>query len=269
MKNLGVSIILIFFVILNISAQKNESSFNESYEITSPFFLKTQTFEGSIEISAQEKNTIEVFYSVIKNNKLLTITKNEFEQHFNLKIVTEKNKFELHVEPKFDEKKKYWKEDVQVSILIKVPKETSVELVTSKGNLSIKGLSANQKCNTDDGNIEAEKITGTSIFETNNGNIIFKDLSGTVISTTPNGKIQGNMKAIKDSLILSSETGNINVIVPGGLGLDLLLKGKIVNTNLSKFTGTSQRTFVKGKLNNGGIPVKAVSNIGNVSLFFN
>ena len=269
MKPLIFSTIVSFLVIYNMSAQKLEFSFNENYEVIAPLNLTASIFEGSIDVQAIENNTMEVYYSIIKDNKLLKISRQEFDQHFDLKVVNEKNKFELKIETKPDEKKKYWKEDIQVSLLIKVPKETSGELSTMKGNLSVKGLTANQKCITSDGNIKAEKITGTSMFETNNGDIIFKDLSGAVITKTPNGKIQGNMKAVKDSLIMSSENGIINVIIPNNIGYDLLLKGKLVNTSLIKFTGTSQRTFVKGKLNGGGLPVRMLSNTGNVTLFFN
>lgn len=269
MKNLGISIIFLFLITFNISAQKIVYSFNESYEINPIVSIQVQTFEGSIEVLSNDKSSIEVFYSVKKDDKLVNLTKLEFDQHFNLIVIHERNKFEIKVELKPEEKKKYWKENIQVSLLIQVPKETASDLTTMKGNISIKGLIANQKCNTSDGNIEAEKIKGNSIFETSNGNIIFKDLSGSVVSTTPNGKIQGNIKAVKDSLVMMSENGSINVIVPGGLGFDLLLKGKLVNTSLSKFTGTSQRTFVKGRLNGGGLPVRMISNTGNVSLFFN
>jgi hypothetical protein len=267
MKKEWLSLIVVFLFMFHVNAQKKEYSFAEEYAVNTPFQLKAKTNDGFIKVFSSEKKSLIVQFVVTKDEKLVKMSRTEFEQHFNLKITQDKYHYEITASLKDEEKKKYW-QDVRVSFEIVVPRETSCDIYTLKGSIDVKGLNSNQKLKTDDGTIDIAKSSGNAQLESSNGDILFKDFSGSITAFTSNGKVQGNVKNLKDSLVLTSENGLVNVIIPGDIGVNLFLKGKLVNTSLEKFTGTSERNFVQGPLNGGGIPVRLTSLKGNVTLFF-
>jgi hypothetical protein len=254
--------------ILILNAQKKTFSFEEEIDFTAPLKLKVSTFEGNIEVTGTDKGNSKMTVIVSKNGQVIELTKPEFEQHFVFSMKKNGNSTDISTAINENEKKKYWKEEITVSYELRVPKETSCDLYTMKGNLEIKGLVENQKCITNEGIIKIEKTIGGLILETSSGNIFLKDIEGSVAANTSNGKIQGNINLPKDSVICKSDNGTINIIVPGTIQADVFLKGKLVNSSKVNFTGTFERTLVAGKLNGGGIPIRMTGTNGNVSLFY-
>jgi hypothetical protein len=268
MLNKIILILVPFFLGLQTEAQKKVFSFEEIINVKIPITLKAATFQGNISVTLQAKGAPTIAIAVSKKGEVLELTKAEFEQHFIYTFKNNGNTLEINVAINENEKKKYWKEEIEVSVGLKLPKETVCDLYTMKGDLEIKGMSGIQKCNTADGNIKVWDVTGGLLLETANGNIILKDIEGSLYANATNGKVQGNMIAAYDSIICNSDYGIINLMMPGTTKAGLFLKGKLVNTSKDNFDGTFERTIVAGKLNGGGIPIRLVAKNGNVALFY-
>jgi hypothetical protein len=263
--------ILSFILLANslLFAQNANPAFEEKYNVNNQIKLKAQTFEGNIKVLAGTDKAVKILIYVSKSQKQIKVDKADFEKHFNLKATQSKDIIDISTSIKDDEKKKYWTDDIQVSMDIYVPNGTSCDLYTTKGNLEITNVNADHKCITSDGEIDIKSVTGALNLESSNGNINFKKIKGSICAFAQSGNIQGNALSCKDSIIFNSANGMINVVLPDNLAWDVFLKGKVVNTSLEGLDGTKQKGFAKGRIRGGGMKLEAMAPNGNVSIFFN
>ena len=79
------------------------------------------------------------------------------------------------------------------------------------------------------------------------------------------------MKELGKYLTLDISSGNIDLELPKGKGIDIDLRAdKIKYNQLNNFTGGSATDrHVTGALNGGGIPVKLTAGSGTINLTFN
>ncbi|HEX6226037.1 MAG TPA: DUF4097 family beta strand repeat-containing protein [Chryseolinea sp.] len=141
-----------------------------------------------------------------------------------------------------------------------------VDVGTSDGTIRLANINGNVHASTSDGNIELDKVTGNIVVKTSDGYIDFKEVSGSFSASTSDGNIRGSVVELKDELSLRTSGGNINVSIPGQLGLDLDIKGESIDVPFKNFTGKFDKTYVRGQSNGGGIPVILSTSDGNVTL---
>jgi len=145
----------------------------------------------------------------------------------------------------------------------------SIEAKTSDGNASIENIQGAIDLVTSDGNISLFNASGDMILRTSDGSITFRDLSGSLKARTSDGRIRGNMIQLLGKLELTTSDGNIDVVIPKKMGLDIYLRGETVYTRLDNFSGTSKNDLIEGRLNGGGIRVDLQASDGDVNLSFN
>lgn len=144
----------------------------------------------------------------------------------------------------------------------------SSEAVTSDGNITIESVTGDLYSSTSDGNIKLSKVKGAMSLKTSDGDIIFQDVSGSLKASTSDGNIRGTMIELRNELTIRTSDGNINVSVPNDLGLDLDIKGGSLNVPFKNFSGKSDKKYIQGKSNGGGIPVNLYTSDGNVTLIY-
>jgi hypothetical protein len=76
------------------------------------------------------------------------------------------------------------------------------------------------------------------------------------------------MVTLKKQLVVSTSDGNISITIPDKLGLDLDIRGEAIDVPLNNFTGKSDKKFIKGQSNGGGIAVSLSSSDGNVRVVY-
>ena len=81
------------------------------------------------------------------------------------------------------------KDAVIIDFIVYVPIQTSCDLVSSDGNISLNGLNSKQKCITSDGNIKLSNLNGNVIAKTSDGDIIIENVTGNVDGQTMDGQI--------------------------------------------------------------------------------
>ena len=143
-----------------------------------------------------------------------------------------------------------------------------VEIATSDGNINLSYITGDIESSTSDGNIVLANINGNTSAKTSDGNINFSELSGSFDGVTSDGNIRGNFVELKKQLTVRTGDGNIDITLPGQLGLDLDITGESLHIPLNNFSGRSDERVIRGKQNGGGIPVNLSASDGRVTLAY-
>ena len=144
----------------------------------------------------------------------------------------------------------------------------SVDIATSDGNIKLNNITGDVRSSTSDGNIDIARVSGSTWTKTSDGYITFTEISGSFSGSTSDGNIRGNLLQLKKELFASTGDGNIDITIPGKLGLDLDVRGESLHIPLDNFSGRSDEKSIQGKTNGGGIPVKLSTSDGNIRLTY-
>jgi DUF4097 and DUF4098 domain-containing protein YvlB len=133
----------------------------------------------------------------------------------------------------------------------------TIRLSTSGGNVRIKGLKGDIKATTSGGNVKGDNISGELETHTSGGSIIMTDLACSLEASTSGGSIDVEVSQLGKYITLHNSGGSIDLVLPKDKGIDLDLSASRIKTGtLNNFSGKMEDDEVRGKLNNGGIPVK-------------
>jgi DUF4097 and DUF4098 domain-containing protein YvlB len=143
-----------------------------------------------------------------------------------------------------------------------------VDVATSDGNIVLSNITGDVQGSTSDGDVDLDRVKGDIVVKTSDGSIGFKEISGSFRASTSDGNIRGNVVELKSELTLKTSGGNIDVALPGQLGLDLDIKAESIDVPFKNFTGKFDKTYVRGQSNGGGIPVILSTSDGSVTLTY-
>lgn len=343
---------------LQVQAQNRKFSFNELYKVSDSPQLRVSANDGDVEIYPSDKNEIEVFYIVERNNQILNITRSELEEDFTIDVSSGKDFLEISIKERYPYRMMDWRNRINVSFEIYTPFKTKSDIHCSDGDIRVRGLKNDQRLQSSDGDIEVLKIDGDVFAKTSDGDIYisqvvgdvepitsdgdvdikniqgnvegrtsdgdvsvtdvngeidlvtsdgdvnaediegdvylrssdgdirvhkssgrielttsdgaisFTDLKGSLKAKTSDGRIRGNLLSLDAALELRTSDGSIDVVVPGAMGLDLLLRGETIRTRLDNFSGTAKDHYVEGQINGGGKLVNLQASGGTVSLTY-
>ena len=142
-----------------------------------------------------------------------------------------------------------------------------MKLHTSGGSLRLADLNGDIDANTSGGSIEGKNIKGELVGHTSGGSIHVSDMSGSVEASTSGGHIDVAIITLGKYVKLHNSGGNVNLQLPKDKGLDLDLSASRVKTDvLNNFRGTKEDDEIRGKLNDGGVPVTVRSSSGTIHL---
>ena len=146
-----------------------------------------------------------------------------------------------------------------------------IKLNTSGGSLHLSDLDGTINAQTSGGSVEASTIKGELTTGTSGGSLRFNNMFCSLNASTSGGSIHVEMKELGKYLTLDNSSGNIDLELPKGKGIDIdLMADKIRYNQLNNFTGGSAtEKHVTGSLNGGGIPVKLTAGSGTINLTFN
>ncbi len=303
MKTALLTVQLALLTLVGIS-QTNRYSFKETYEVEANPILFFRSVDSDISISASDGKQIIVHFIVKRNNKLLNIDMSELREYF--QITTEVTEEGLKIETRSKEKNnlKDWKDRVTLDFEILAPPQTACLLNAVDGDLSIRGLNADQQCKTVDGDIEVQdikgditasgvdgdinareitvvialettdgdlklkNITGDVQMKTIDGDVMFYNLIGGIHCSVTDGDIEGMLTDLKAFCECSTADGDIHITLPVGSGFDVEMKGESLHPDLKGFDGYIEEKHIKGKVNGGGVPVKLSTSDGDIRLTF-
>ena len=247
MKNLLIPFCFILLSFLTSKAQDDRYSFKESYDLGKTGLVSVSSSDGNIEAVTFEGNKADIFYIVKKHNKVLNISKEELEKELTLEVVHSGNNLSIVVKYKNEFQSFNWNDKMTVSFRLQLPKETSCDLRTSDGNISMKGLKGDQKCKTSDGDLNILDIGGSVTANTSDGNVSIKKVNGDVEARTSDGNV--TIENVKGDASASTSDGNISVYDLSGKTTIKTSDGDIVFKDLTgSLTATTSDGNVTGNL---------------------
>lgn len=196
-----------FLASATLSAQDFDYSFKENFKISTPAQLKISSSDGNIEVLPGSGADIEVFFIAKQNNRLLEISRAELEEELTLTIIKTGSSLDIEVKYPTNNWSIDWRDRINVDFKIFTPRETSTELRTSDGNISLAGLISGQSLKTSDGNIQVSDIQGDVSAITSDGNIKSNDIRGKLYVKTSDGNI--SVDKITGSVESTTSDGDI------------------------------------------------------------
>jgi hypothetical protein len=143
----------------------------------------------------------------------------------------------------------------------------TIDLRTSGGSISLDALKGTIKAITSGGSIKATELRGESIVKTSGGSIVLREIYGTLDAATSAGSLDAEILELGKSLNLSVSSGSMSVKMPMDKGITLDCSAQRINAGtLNNFSGSFEKTYIKGKLNGGGIPVNLRVSSGTLTM---
>lgn len=216
-----ISILLFTIITIVCSAQSQEYSFSEKYNVDVTTKLTVSSYNGAIDIISSDVNEIELRYIITKNNRILSYNKDDIQDEgISLKVQQDKNNLDISVKYPSGYFKSDFSDRIYVNFEIHVPKETDCDLITHDGNISIQGLKSNLQCKTDDGNIKISDVIGKTSIKASDGNINLSKINGSISVNVSDAivhaeEIKGSVyiKASDESMFLKNINGQVHCIV--------------------------------------------------------
>lgn len=303
MKTLLLTIQLTLAAMITM-AQTGDYSFKETYSVGANPKLTFTTIDGDISVSASVERQITVHFIAKRDNKLLDMNMNELSEYFNISIADNEDGLMIETRPKLGNSLLDRRNRINLDFKVFAPARTTCDLTTVDGDLSIKGLEANQQYKTTDGNISVQgikgdvmsstvdgdihiqetigrveakstdgdielgNVTGNVQLKTVDGDIAFDILAGEIISSTTDGDIQGTVSALNAPCSCRTTDGDIHMTLPNEAGFNIEMKGESLGFNFKRFEGDIKDEYLKGKVNGGGVSVTLLTNDGDIELMF-
>ena len=309
MKSIQLTLCLSLAFLATLASAKTvdqDPYLSKTFTVNGRGDLMVRTSGGSIEVTGQSGNQVEVDMYVRKNgswggwfgsdddNEDLA----EYLEDYDIDISQSGNEITATAKRKGSG---WGNNKVSISFKVRVPKDMSTDLSTSGGSIAVANVSGCHDVSTSGGSLNFEDVTGTTEARTSGGSINVEDYSGTLDAKTSGGSIRvrdsegqiavntsgggitiddvrgsveaytsgGSIRADIRSLedqLTLKTSGSIKAIIPSGLGLDLDLSGNRVNTELQNFSGKSEKNSIQGSMNGGGIEVTMRTSGGSVNL---
>lgn len=145
-----------------------------------------------------------------------------------------------------------------------------IHLSSSGGGVTLDKAHGSVFAHSSGGGVNLDDIHGDVDAGSSGGNVNISGESGSVKAESSGGSVHVNISNLSKELYLESSGGGIDAIIQKGgkLGLDLDLRSERVDIDLHNFSGKAEKDRVKGRMNNGGIPVHMHASGGNVHVRF-
>ncbi len=255
---------------------KHTERFYETYTVKPGTNVNVYNRNGYIEISKWDKDEVEIV--ALKSTRR---SKGELE----------KVKIEVTTNGDMDVKTKYLKKTAKVAVdyAIKVPANVIVNHIeSSNGRIYLKGTKGPSTLRTSNGRVEVENTDGDVDVETSNGSISIENVGGyvnlktsngriNIIGTagiskvrTSNGRINVEIPDIKgDEVGIKTSNGSIDVYISPNLNADIEMdtsNGKISLHDIELTVSEIKKTYLKGKLGEGGPKIFIDTSNGSIAL---
>jgi len=259
-------------LLTSITCLAQEYSFKENYQLGTPAKVSISSSDGNIEAVAFDNDKTDVFYIVRKNNKVLNISRAELEKELTLEVTQSGNSLSIVVKYKNEFGWTDWRDKMVVSFRLQLPRASECNLRTSDGNVSLKGFSGDQRCNTSDGDVSVNEVRGAVVASTSDGNISLSKVSGNVEVKTSDGDIRidetkGDIRASTSdgNVVVSKAMGNTSMKTSDG---DLTFRDLAGSLNAHTSDGNVSGNIVELKneltirTSDGNISISVPANIG-------
>lgn len=155
-------------------------------------------------------------------------------------------------------------------VTITVPETSSPEIseISSKfGDVTLLGTHGDTIVRTEVGDVVASAVDGYLSLLSRTGSILASDVTGLTAVSTGIGSIKADLLGVRDDVEVSTDVGDVTLGIADDLNLDIVVETNgSFNSNLPVTDSRTAGSRFIGRLNDGGQELRAVSNLGDVSL---
>lgn len=155
-------------------------------------------------------------------------------------------------------------------VTITVPETRGPEIATITsgfGDVTLLGTCGDTVVRTDIGNVIASGVDGYLSLSSRTGTILSSDVAGLTAVSTEIGSIKADLNGVRDDIEISTDIGDVTLGIADDLDLDILTETNgSFDSNLPVTDSRTAGTRFTGRLNDGGHQLRAVSNLGDISL---
>ena len=160
---------------------------------------------------------------------------------------------------------------LQINYYVQVPKETSLVLETSNGEVRVRGTNGRIASTTTNGDIRVEEIKGNVVLATTNGEVHVTNVSGGVSARTTNGTIIAQVLKVtaQGEVELETTNGNVEAYFPSDLRATLeasTTNGRVTIAFPIVREGVMTSKSIRGTIQGGGAKISLATTNGNVEV---
>ena len=233
--------------------------FHESYTLKAGGRLSVETFNGTVEVSGWDQDTVDVSGTKFGPTQ---------QAADDLKIQTDSTPDSLSIRAvRPSERRGSW----GARFVIKMPRRAVLDSIktsngqvhisdatgpvrvrTSNGAVRIQSFDGGVDAQTSNGTLEFTDVKGEVVARTSNGRIHAENLSGSLQASTSNGSITANLAAATDRpLRLETSNGGVDVTLPSKFDNDVRINSSNAAITLHLPATTNAR--VQARTNNAAV----------------
>lgn len=185
------------------SFDRFHEDFHYSYPLADGGSLRVENFNGSIEISGWDKNTVDI------DGMKYASTEYRLKE-LKIDISPSAGSITIRTLPPLDHRG-----NAGARFTIHVPKRTQLDQITStNGAIRVDSIDGASRLHTSNGSVHASTLSGPLDVQTSNGSVEVTDISGDTTLHSSNGTIRAEVK--KGRFGATTSNGSINVRLIGG-----------------------------------------------------
>jgi hypothetical protein len=172
--------------------------FHSSFALTAGGSLRLENFNGSVEISGWDKNTVDIDGTKYANTEYRL-------KEMKIDIVPSANSISIRTLPPLDHRG-----SAGARYTIHVPRKTElIGIASSNGPIRVEDIQGNSHLRTSNGGVHANRLTGSLEVQTTNGTVEVSDITGDTTLRSSNGTIRADVR--KGRFGASTSNGSITV----------------------------------------------------------
>jgi hypothetical protein len=220
---------------------------SKTYQLTGKPDLWVSTGDGSVRIDAWDEPRIEARMETVG-----WVINKDFQ------LIESQSGNQVKIEAKFPQN---WGMNVgrrSLTVTIKVPRESNLDLHTGDGSMTVNGAKGDLRFHTGDGSIEARGLDGRLTASTGDGSVNIEGRFDLLDLHTGDGAIEASAKAGSTTAgpwSVRTGDGGVTLRVPADFRANIDARtgdgGITVDLPLT-VSGTLKRTHVVGTVNGGG-----------------
>ena len=154
-------------------------------------------------------------------------------------------------------------------IVVSVPANTQVKLVTSNGAIVVRGTVRSGDVKTSNGAIELTDVKGTFVADTSNGLISVRGIVGTVNLETSNGNIEFAGEMIPGGRNdIRTSNGSIDIVLRGtpSVEVDATTRNGTIKSDVPIRTSSTKSTSLQGTIGSGEADLRIDTANGSITI---
>ncbi len=241
MKNLLLLLCAAALALAGDNARYRED-FHYSYPQTAGGRFAIENFNGSVEITGWDQNTVDISGTkYAESQQLLTSMKVEVSNSGNM-VRVKTTRPDIH------------HSNLGAKYIIRVPRRTELEdIQSSNGSLRVEDIEGNAHLVTSNGSVHLGKIHGAVDARSSNGSVEADDVQGNVNFRTSNGGIHANN--VQGSFQAETSNGGVHVHLrdaEAGRPIKLVTSNGAIDLQLD----SQRQNDVVASTSNGGITIR-------------